>query len=235
MGQKIIFHSINFFDYEFKYLIKKLQNTGGYIVAPAASSLSEIFSKKIYYKSLRKSDIAILDSGFFCMLLRIIKRKKVKKLSGYLFLKSLLELKIFKHKKFFLINPNIYEQKKNYDLLRTKGIFNQKSYCAPIYNLSNFKDLKLIKKINLYNPDVIIINVGGGIQEPLGEFVKQNIKKKLTIIICTGAAISFLTKVQAPINIFYDKLYLGWLIRLIYKPKNFFPRIIQSFNLIKLF
>ena len=38
MGQKIIFHSINFFDYEFKYLIKKLQNTGGYIVAPAASS-----------------------------------------------------------------------------------------------------------------------------------------------------------------------------------------------------
>ena len=69
MGKKIIFHSINFFDYEFKYLIKKLQNSGGYIVAPAASSLSEIFSKKIYYQSLRRSNIAILDSGFFCILL----------------------------------------------------------------------------------------------------------------------------------------------------------------------
>ena len=55
------------------------------------------------------------------------------------------------------------------------------------------------------------------------------------MIICTGAAIGFLTKVQAPINVFYDKLYLGWLIRLIHKPKSFFPRIIQSFNLIKLF
>ena len=235
MGKKIIFHSINFFDYEFKYIINKLQNSGGYLVAPAASSLSEIFSKKIYYKSLRKSDIAILDSGFFCMLLRIFKKKKVKKLSGYLFLKSLLELKILKYKKFFLINPNLYEQKKNYDLLRTKGIFNQKSFCAPIYSLSNFKDFKLIKKINMYNPDIIIINVGGGIQEPLGQFLKQNIKKKKTIIICTGAAIGFLTKVQAPINVFYDRLYLGWLIRLIHKPKSFFPRIIQSFNLIKLF
>ena len=112
---------------------------------------------------------------------------------------------------------------------------NQKSYCAPIYNLSNFKDFKLIKKINLYNPDIIIVNIGGGIQEPLGQFINQNVKKKLTAVICTGAAIGFLTKVQAPINDNYDKLYLGWLIRLIHKPKSFFPRIIQSFNLIKLF
>ena len=175
MGKKIIFYSIKFFDYEFKYLVNRLQNSGGYIVAPAASSLSEIFKKKIYYESLRKSNIAILDSGFFCVLLRIFKRKKVKKFSGYLFLKSILELKKLKYKKFFLINPSLYEQNKNYNLLRTKGIFNQQSYLAPVYNLSNFKDLKLIKKINLYNPDIIIINLGGGIQEPLGQFISQNI------------------------------------------------------------
>ena len=68
----------------------------------------------------------------------------------------------------------------------------------------------------------------------LEEFVKQNLKKR-TIIICTGAAISFLTKVQAPINEFYDKYYLGWLIRLVHKPKSYFPRIINSLNLIKYF
>ena len=49
-------YSINKLDYEFKYLIKKLQNSGGYIVAQEASSLSEIFSKKIYYQSLIKSN-----------------------------------------------------------------------------------------------------------------------------------------------------------------------------------
>ena len=81
----------------------------------------------------------------------------------------------------------------------------------------------------------MIINVGGGIQEPLGYFIKKYLRKKDTSIICTGAAISFLTKVQAPINVFYDKFYLGWLIRLIHKPKSYFPRIIQSFNLIRYF
>tara|TARA_B100002051_G_scaffold192310_1_gene182316 strand:- start:3249 stop:3959 length:711 start_codon:yes stop_codon:yes gene_type:complete len=235
MGKKIIFHSIKFFDYEFKYMIDKLINCGGYIVAPAASSLSEILNKKIYYNSLRNADIAILDSGFFCVLLRIFKKEKVKKFSGYLFLKSILETNKFKNKKFFLINPNILEQNKNSNLLRTKGIFNFKSFCAPIYSLSNFRDLKLIKMINLYNPDFIIINVGGGIQEPIGAFIKQNLRKKKTAIICTGAAIGFLTKVQAPINEIYDRYYLGWLIRLLHKPKSFFPRIIQSFGLIRYF
>ena len=54
-------------------------------------------------------------------------------------------------------------------------------------------------------------------------YLKNNIKRKNVLIVCTGAAIGFLTKVQAPINIFYDKFYLGWLVRLIHKPKNYFP------------
>jgi len=235
MGKKIVFHSIKFFDYDFKYLVNKLLNCGGYIVAPAASSLCEIFQKKKYYEALRHADIAILDSGFFCILLRIFKRIRVKKLSGYLFLKLLLETKIIKRKKFFLVNPNLFEQKKNYYLLKSKGIINQKNYCAPIYNLSNYKDFKLLKEINFYRPDFIVINLGGGIQEPLGAFIKKNIKKKNTAILCTGAAISFLTKVQAPINEFYDKFYLGWMVRLIHKPRNYFPRVISSFKLIKFF
>ena len=37
MGKKIVFHSIKFFDYNFKYILKKLVSCGGYIVAPAAS------------------------------------------------------------------------------------------------------------------------------------------------------------------------------------------------------
>ena len=63
-----------------------------------------------------------------------------------------------------------------------------------------------MRQINSYRPDIIIINLGGGIQEPLGFFLKSNIKKKNTIIICTGAAIGFITRVQAPINLFYDKI-----------------------------
>ena len=234
MNKKIIFKSIKFFNYPFKYIINYLSYTGGYLVAPAASSLSEINFKNIYHRSLRNSDIAIFDSGFFCLLLRIFKKKKINKFSGYLFLKLLLENKKFKNKKFFLIDPNLEEQKKNKNLLRLNKIYKQKSYCAPLYNLSNYKDFKLLKEIKLFKPDIVIVNLGGGIQEPLGEFIKKNLKRK-TIIICTGAAIGFLTKVQAPISFFYDKYYLGWLVRLIHKPTNYFPRIVKSFNLLRYF
>ena len=234
MSNKIVFKSIKFFNCSFKYIINYLLYSGGYLVAPAASSLSEIETNKIYYKSLKNSDVAIFDSGFFCLLLRLFKKKKIKKLSGYLFLKLLLNNKKIKYKKFFLINPNLYEQKKNINLLRTQKIYNQKSFCAPLYNLSNYKDLKLLREIKLFKPDFVIINLGGGIQEPLGEFIKKNFKRK-TVIICTGAAIGFLTKVQAPISSFYDKYYLGWLVRLAHKPKNYFPRILKSFNLLKYF
>ena len=235
MGRIIKFHSIKFFDYKFKYLIIKLLKGGGYVVAPAASSLCDIKVNYKYYFSLRNADIAIFDSGFFCILLRLFKNLKVKKLSGYLFLKSLLEYRYIKNRKFFLIDPSSKENKKNFNLLRSKGIIWQKSYVSPIYNLSNFKDLKLINKINFYNPDIVIINLGGGIQEPLAHFIKQKSRKKNLIIICTGAAISFLTNEQAPISVFYDKYYLGWMVRLIHNPGNYFPRVIKSFKLFKFF
>ena len=48
-------------------------NKGGLLVAPAASALSKIKSDNNYYHSLKNSDVAILDSGFFCILLRIFK------------------------------------------------------------------------------------------------------------------------------------------------------------------
>ena len=88
---------------------KKLLNN--YINLPFKK---ELLKSKKYYRSLRLSDIAIFDSGFFCILLRIFKKLKVKKLSGYLFLKLLLENKEIKNKKFFLINPTLAESKKNY-------------------------------------------------------------------------------------------------------------------------
>ena len=235
MGKIVRFHSIKFFDFSFKYIIKRLLKFGGYVVAPAASSLCDIKFNNKYYFSLRRADIAIFDSGFFCILLRIFKNLKVKKLSGYLFLKLLLDHIYVKNYKFFLIDPSLKENKKNFTLLRKKGILKQKSYISPIYNLSNYKDTKLINIIDHFNPDFVIINLGGGIQEPLAHFIKQNSKKKNLIVLCTGAAISFLTKEQAPISVFYDKYYLGWMIRLIHNPRSYFPRVIKSFKLFKFF
>ena len=53
-----------------------------------------------------------------------------------------------------------------------------------------------------------------------------------TTILCTGGAISFFTGDQAPINNFIDKLYLGWLVRLVFNPLIFFKRYIRGLRLI---
>ena len=81
------------------------------------------------------------------------------------------------------------------------------NYIAPKYKTKNLHDVYLLKILKKFKPDYIIVNIGGGIQEILGLYIKENYKKK-TSILCTGAAISFYTKDQAPINIFIDKYYL---------------------------
>ena len=226
----IRFRNIKFFSGSY-IEIKKRISKGGVLVAPAASALSNINQDEIYYNALRNSDIAILDSGFFCILLRIFKGLKPIKLSGYLFLNRFLDEKT--NEKILLINPNKQSQKFNSDLLKSKKIKNFKSYLAPIYK-SNLKDIKLIKLIKSYKPKYIIINLGGGIQEPLGIYLRNNINFKISIF-CTGAAIAFMTGEQAPINKYIDRLYLGWFVRFLWNPIKNFRRTLHSFKLIKLF
>ena len=236
MNGIIRFKNISFFNYDFKYINRILYKKGGYLVAPAASSLVDINKSKIYLNSLIFSDIAILDSGFFCLLLRFYKKIKVKKLSGYLFLTLFFDQVNIKGEKLFLVDPNKFENKKNSEYLRRLGFKYSSSYVAPLYNYSNYKDKLLLKKILSYNPKYVILNIGGGIQEPLAHFLHQNLKnKKKIVIFCTGAAIGFLTNVQASITKFYDKNYLGWFRRLIYRPKSYLPRVIKSVKLINNF
>ena len=91
----------------------------------------------------------------------------------------------------------------------------------------------MIKKINKIKPNYILINIGGGTQEILGLYIKTKLQNKMPIV-CTGAAISFFTKEQAPINHIIDSLYLGWLIRLLFNPKIFFKRYLSAFKLFSL-
>ena len=92
----------------------------------------------------------------------------------------------------------------------------------------------LIKRIHDSKAKEIIINIGGGTQEILGYYLSKKLNKKYKIV-CTGAAIAFFTGDQSPINNNIDKLYLGWLFRIIYNPKIFLPRYLSAFKLFFLF
>ena len=232
--KNIQFQNINFCNMSYENIEKKLNIKGGLLVAPAASALSQIKSNKEYYTALKKSDFVILDSGFFCILLRVFRGLSVNRLSGYLFLKKFLNKKLKKKDKFFLIDPNKSDSKFNKLYLNKKKIKIITSYIAPNYKNTKFKDKNLIRLIKQKKPNVILVNIGGGTQESLGLFIKKNINFKCSII-CTGAAIAFLTKRQAPINELIDRLYLGWLFRTIHNPKKYFLRNLHSLLLIKLF
>ena len=229
--KKFSFKEIKFYSGDYDQ-IKYEFDKGGVLVAPAASALANIDTDKQYYSSLKNSKIAILDSGFFCILLRIFRFQKVKKLSGFLFLKTFLDN--FKNQqKILFIDPSKKSNILNIKFLKSKKIINFKTYIAPNYN-KKFFDLKLLNLINNYKPKYIVINIGGGSQEPLAIYINKNIKYNVSIM-CTGAALAFMTGEQAPINKFIDKIYLGWLTRIIWNPKLYLGRILKSFKIIKFF
>ena len=229
--KKFSFKEIKFYSGDYDQ-IKYEFDKGGVLVAPAASALANIDTDKQYYSSLKNSKIAILDSGFFCILLRIFRFQKVKKLSGFLFLKTFLEN--FKNQqKILFIDPSRKSNILNIKFLKSKKIINFKTYIAPNYN-KKFFDLKLLNLVNNYKPKYIVINIGGGSQEPLAIYINKNIKYNASIM-CTGAALAFMTGEQAPINKFVDKLYLGWLTRIIWNPRLYLVRILKSFKIIKFF
>jgi len=232
----IFFKNIKFYNLSPRKVLKKMIDEGGYLVAPAASSLQTIDNNRSYHTALQDSTVAILDSGFFCILLRIFNKIKVSKLSGFLLMKEFLSKTSFKKKKILLINPNINDEKINQLFFKKKKFLNIYSYIAPQYNAPHlFNDHKLFKVIKNLKPDIILINIGGEKQEILARFINKKFKNKKISIFCLGAAVGFFTGTQARVTVFTDKLYIGWLVRWIRQPFKFLPRVFNSFKLIRLF
>ena len=120
MIKRINFLDIKFTDTNYAN-IKKLLNKGGLVVLPSGPGLSSI-NKDLNYKiALQNSDIVLLDSGYFCILLRFLKNIKVKKFSGYKLLKNLIKDLKKSKKKIFLIDPNLNESKINRKYLNIKN------------------------------------------------------------------------------------------------------------------
>ena len=227
--KKFKFFGIRFIEGDFKD-IKFLLDKGGLLVLPSGPGLANIYTDKSYHKALKHADITLFDSGFFCLLLRIFKDTKIKKYSGLKFLTQFLNSSINCSDKFLMINPSYGEQLLNKKYLKLKKINNSNHYVAPFYNKNNVNDLKLLKMIKKDKPRYIVINLGGGVQELLGSYLKSNLDYKPSII-CSGAAIAFLTGQQAKIPLIFDKFYSGWLIRIIFNPFIFIPRYIKAFKL----
>jgi len=231
MIKNICFKNIRFINIKNKDY-KKLLKKKGLFVFPSGPGLAGLKNNSNYHLALIKSNYVFFDSGFFVLLLRFFKRINVNKFSGYKFLNYFFNKNAaIKNKSVFSIDPDKANLKLNEKFLKKQGFKIVFNYLAPIYNKQNITDKKLIKKLNKVKPNYILTNIGGGTQEILGYYLKKKLKFK-TSIYCTGGAISYFTGTQAPINKFFDKFYLGWLIRILYNPRSFLYRYLISFKLI---
>jgi len=224
---------IHFINGDYKTAISLLKK-GALMVVPAAPALATIKEDQLYYNALLNSDFAIPDSGLMVLVLKIFKFIRIKKLSGLAFLDKFLNENILKENHcLFLVDPNEKEATLNQKYLKSLRILikDDDHYIAPFYNKNNIVDYVLLKLIEEKKPKYILINLGGGVQERLGSFLKNNLSYQPGIL-CTGAAIAFFTGQQVIIPRWVDKLYLGWLWRCFSNPRVFIPRYLKGLKFI---
>ena len=213
-----------------------LLEKGGLLTAPAAPALVDLGKDTDYTAALQESDIVITDSGLMVLLWFLATGKLLQKLSGLKLLKLLLtQENIKKADSSFWIKPSKEAQEKTQAYLNNCGfsLGKQNFYVAPMYSNGSIEDPKLIKLLNEKRPPYVFINIGGGKQEVLGLHLKKHLDYSPAII-CTGAAIAFLTGEQAHIPLWADKLSLGWFFRCLSKPFIFGKRYIKALKLIPL-
>ncbi len=199
---------------------------GGLTVAPSGPGLADLPDDPAYREALENADLVLPDSGFMVLVWRLLGSKRLKRLSGLKFLQALLANDSFRGCGSMLwVMPSAGESEANLDWLQGRGFKLELSDCyvAPEYGRERVEDPELKALVERMRPRFIIINIGGGVQEKLGYYLMRSLDYRPAII-CTGAAIAFLTGRQADIPPWADRLYLGWLLRCLRAPRVFLPR-----------
>lgn len=185
-----------------------------------------------YYRALEGATYSVVDSGLFALLCKL-HGIGIHKYSGYRLISDLLAHLKQQHRKVFVVSPRESESANIRQLLLSSTQCRASDlafYNAPLYPAGGkVEDPALAAQITAFGPDVVLLCVAGGKQEILGHYLLEQGCRQSTIL-CTGAAISFFTGTQAKIPPLVDKLYLGWLARIIAQPKIFVPRYLNAFK-----
>jgi UDP-N-acetyl-D-mannosaminuronic acid transferase (WecB/TagA/CpsF family) len=216
---------LNFFIGTADEAIDQISTTGGLVVVPAGPALVTLPTNAAYRQALLAADLIISDSAFMVLLWNLTHLHWISKLSGLKYLRALLLQPDFrKPGATCWVMPSAVSAERNRQWLEQQGIVltDDNLYVAPIYT-NTPQDPALLALLERTRPRHIIIGLGGGIQEPLGYHLKQNLSYK-PCIHGVGAAIGFLTGDQVHIPVWVDALGMGWLWRILSNPRRFIPR-----------
>ena len=208
------------------------------VVAPSAPGLAvDLVKSSAYREALTTADLVLTDSGYMVMLWRMFTGEKLPRHSGLKFLRAVLARPELKEPgAIFWVMPSSEEDVRNRRWLNTQGfpVTAEDTYIAPHYAPGEINDRELLKLIEERRPRVVMLAIGGGVQERLGCALRKQLKNGQPGILCLGAAIAFLTGGQANIPPWADKLVLGWLLRLQSNPRRFWRRYWEALPLVLL-
>jgi exopolysaccharide biosynthesis WecB/TagA/CpsF family protein len=222
---------IRFFNGNVDEAIALMSQGGGFLVAPSGTCFARLREDEPYRRALLAADVAIADSGLMVVMWRSLQRENINRISGLKYLKHLLgKLKGEGISDVFWVLPTERAQQKLRDWSRGAAfsIKSDKCYVAPRYGLE-FEDRILLARVEQNHPTHVVIAIGSGAQEKLGYFLRENLSYRPAIH-CIGGALGFITGDQIAIPDWADRLYLGWLLRLITQPSRFIPRLIHGFE-----
>jgi N-acetylglucosaminyldiphosphoundecaprenol N-acetyl-beta-D-mannosaminyltransferase len=205
--------------------IDKVSQDGGLVVVPAAPALKNLTHDKRYRDALLGADFAITDSALMVLLWNLLQGDRIPKLSGLKYLRTLIrQPELRELGASFWVMPAPASARHNSAWLCAHGIQMTDSdvYVAPTYG-PVIGDSELLRRLEERRPRHVILCLGGGIQEPLGFYLKQNLSYRPAIH-CIGAAIAFLSGDQVRIPVWVDHSGLGWLWRSFSNPKLYGPR-----------
>lgn len=229
---------IKFFGGTSREAVAEITRTGGLLVAPAAPSMINLCRDDDYRRALLAADLAIADSGFMVLLWKLFTGERVPRISGLEHVKRLLEHESVRQPGAVLwVVPTESSRDKLVGFLQRSalpapssplpasqhlGVSKPNVYIAPKY-MRPVEDETLFALVRQNRPRHIVIAVGGGIQDKLGQYLLEQPGYRPTIH-CIGAALGFLTGDQVRIPDWADRYYVGWLFRSLAQPKVFIPR-----------
>jgi exopolysaccharide biosynthesis WecB/TagA/CpsF family protein len=223
---------ISFFDGDVEEAVAAMSGHGGLLVAPSGTCFARLREDDPYRRAMLAADLAIADSGLMVLMWRLLRHKKIRRISGLSYLRHLVvKLKGEGSTEIFWVLPSERARQKLLDWSRRESFATKidNCYVAPQYGLK-IEDRHLTALIEEHRPAHVVIAVGSGPQEKLGYYLRENLSYRPAIH-CTGAALGFITGDQKPIPDWADRFFLGWLFRMISQPRIFIPRLMRGFEL----
>lgn len=237
----LYFMGLRFWNGETDALLREMDQKGGMLAVPSAPSLAQAAEDPLLQTAYRESEWCVMDGGYVALVVRLLGRS-VRRISGLQLIEKITAASgdspiPLRERSILWVVPSRDEEERIGKFLSEQSFdsLKQSYYLAPFYRRDeDFNDRELVAQVQSSKPDWIILCLGGGRQEKLGYFLKKgrtqvdDKRPDGPVILCTGAAIAFFTGGQARIPTWADRMYLGWLFRVIEKPGAFLPRYVKA-------